>query len=213
MTPAFDLSVYLVLDPDLCEPLGMVETAVQAVKGGTTLVQLRDKNGTTARRIEVGRALMHALDGSGVPVIINDDVDAAKAVDAHGAHVGQDDTAAAEARALLGPDKILGVSCERPELAAAIDANVVDYIGAGPVFTTATKSDHKAPIGFDGLAAIVGVSPVPTVAIGGVKHDHAAEILASGAQGLAVVSAICGRPDPCRAARVLAHAVSQGRPK
>lgn len=210
MKPGFDLSIYLVLDPHLCEDLGMVETTRRAVEGGVTMVQLRDKEGDTDRRISTGRALMHVLEGTNVPLIINDDVDAAVAVGAHGVHVGQDDMAAAQARAAIGPEKILGVSCERPELASAIDPAVVDYIGAGPVFATATKSDHKTPIGFPGLAEIVRASPVPAVAIGGVKHDHAVQVLESGAAGLAVVSAICGRPDPARAARVLSHAVTQG---
>lgn len=206
-----DLSVYLVLDPELCEALGMVETARRAVQGGVTVVQLRDKQADTAQMVATGRALKAALAGSGVPLIINDDLDAAVLIGADGVHVGQEDASASLARTRMGPEAIVGVSVERPDLAAMIDADVADYIGAGPVFATPTKPDHKAPIGFDGLARIVETAPVPAVAIGGVKHEHAAEVIGAGAQGLAVVSAICGRPDPARAARVLAYAVRKAR--
>lgn len=206
----FDLSVYLVLDPELCAARGMVETARLAVKGGVTMVQLRDKAADTGAMIATGRALKAALAGSGVPLIVNDDVAAAVEIGAEGVHVGQSDMAAEAARAAMGPGKIVGLSVERPDLARAVDPRVVDYVGAGPVFATRTKPDHKAPIGFDGLAAIVAAAPVPAVAIGGLRPAHAPQVLAAGAKGLAVVSAICGRPDPARAARVLARAVATG---
>ncbi len=207
----FDLSVYLVLDPDLCAALGMVETARRAVAGGATLVQLRDKTAGPEELVATGRALMAALQGTGVPLIVNDAVEVAQAIGADGVHVGQDDMPAAAARTAMGPDAILGLSVERPELAAAVDPGVVDYVGAGPVHATPTKPDHKAPVGYDGLAAIVAAAPVPVVAIGGLRHTDVAPVLEAGALGLAVVSAICGRPDPARAARVLAHAVATAR--
>ena len=206
-----DLSVYLVLDPELCRETGMVETARLAVRGGVTVVQLRDKAASRAQMVATGRALKQALAGSGVPLIVNDDVAAAVEIGAEGVHVGQSDMAAERARAAIGAGLILGLSVETPALAAAVDPALVDYIGAGPVFATPTKPDHKAPVGFDGLAAIARAAPVPAVAIGGLRHNHAAAVLGAGAQGLAVVSAICGRPDPARAARVLAHAVARAR--
>ncbi|MBV2185793.1 MAG: thiamine phosphate synthase, partial [Rhizobium sp.] len=150
----FDLSLYLVLDPDLSLPLGMVETARCAVAGGVTLVQLRDKNASTARMIETGRALKTALLGTGVPLIINDDVEAAIAIGADGLHVGQGDMDAQTARRLIGPDMILGLSVETEALAAAVDPTVADYVGAGPVFATATKPGHKPPVGMEGLARL-----------------------------------------------------------
>ncbi|RWY89259.1 thiamine phosphate synthase [Rhizobium leguminosarum] len=201
---AFDLSLYLVLDPDLCAGIGMVETARHAVAGGATMVQLRDKHAGTIRMIETGRALKQALDGTGALLIVNDDVEAAIAIGADGLHIGQEDMDAMRARTMIGPDMILGLSVESEALAGAVDPDLVDYTGVGPVFATPTKADHKHPIGFDGLARLVKASPVPSVAIGGLKADHVAQVFAAGAEGLAVVSAICGRPDPEAATRRIA---------
>lgn len=212
MRKSFDLSLYLVLDPDLCAGLGMVETTRAAVAGGVTMVQLRDKDATTAGRIETGRALRQVLAGTGVSLIVNDDVEAAVAIGADGVHVGQSDMDAKSARSLTGPDMILGLSAETEELAAAIDPALVDYAGIGPVFSTATKPDHKPPVGMDGLARLAATCRVPAVAIGGLKAAHVPEVLAAGAKGLAVVSAICGTPDPRAAARTLAKAIERERP-
>lgn len=190
------LRVYLVTDPDLCRGTGVPETVRQAVAGGVTMVQLRDKHATTHARIELALALKQVLAGTGVPLIVNDDVEAAIAAGADGAHIGQGDMSSAQARALLGPDMILGLSCETPQTVRAVDVSVVDYLGLGPVFGTATKTDHERPIGFDGLAELVSLTPLPTVAIGGLKARHQRAVRASGADGLAVVSAICGQADP-----------------
>ena len=207
----FDLSVYLVLDPGLCAGIGMIETARRAVAGGATMVQLRDKQADTQRLIEIGRALKAALDGTGARLIVNDDVAAAVAIGADGLHIGQGDMSVAEARARIGRQAILGLSVETPELAAAADPALVDYIGAGPVFATPTKLDHESPVGFDGLAAQIAASSIPAVAIGGLKARHVAPTLAAGARGVAVVSAICGQPDPEAAARALASEISACR--
>jgi thiamine-phosphate pyrophosphorylase len=211
MRKPFDLSLYLVLDPDLCGLVGMVETTRAAVAGGVTMVQLRDKHASTAGMIETGRALQEVLAGTGVPLIVNDDVEAAIALQTEGLHVGQEDCDARSARARIGADMILGVSVETEALAAAIDPAIVDYVGAGPVFATPTKPDHKQPVGLEGLARLVAASPVPTVAISGLKAEHAAPVLAAGADGLAVVSAICGKPDPRRAAEEIVEAISAAR--
>jgi thiamine-phosphate pyrophosphorylase len=205
----FDLSLYLVLDRDLCGSLGMIETARLAVSGGVTMVQLRDKLATTEEMIATGRALKEALSGSGVPLIVNDDVEAAIVIGADGIHVGQDDLEAASVRRRVGSEMILGLSVETEALARRVDPAVVDYVGVGPVFATATKPDHKAPIGFDGLARIVAASPVPAVAIGAVKGAHAGAVFAAGAKGLAVVSAICGQPDSKAAARSIADEIER----
>lgn len=207
----FDLSLYLVLDPDLCRLLGMVETARLAVAGGVTMVQLRDKDASPAQMIETGRALKAELHGSGVPLIVNDDVEAAIAIGADGLHVGQDDRDALTARRLIGPDMILGLSVETEALAAAVDPAVVDYVGAGPVFATQTKPGHKPPVGLEGLARLIATTPLPAVAIGGLKSGHVDAVLKSGAQGLAVVSAICGQPDPQAAAFELSEAIRKAR--
>ncbi|MBY5635062.1 thiamine phosphate synthase [Rhizobium leguminosarum] len=207
----FDLSLYLVLDPDLCAGIGIVETARLAVAGGATMVQLRDKHAGTIRMIETGRALKQALDGTGALLIVNDDVEAAIAIGADGLHIGQEDMDAMGARAMVGPEMILGLSVESEALAGAVDPDLVDYTGVGPVFATPTKADHKQPIGFDGLAMLVKASPVPSVAIGGLKADHVAQVFAAGASGLAVVSAICGTPDPEAATRRIAAEIRKVR--
>jgi thiamine-phosphate pyrophosphorylase len=201
MTLRDHLRLYLVTDPALCRARGVVATVQEAVAAGVTMVQLRDKEATTAERITLAQALKAALRGTGVPLVVNDDVEAAFAADVDGVHIGQGDMSAREARGRLGPGKILGLSCETPETVRAVDPALVDYLGLGPVFGTATKADHKAPVGFDGLAAMVALTPLPTVAIGGLKAQHHAQVLATGADGSAVVSAICGQPDIAAATR------------
>ncbi|MFK4771237.1 thiamine phosphate synthase [Rhizobium sp. ZW T2_16] len=205
----FDLSLYLVLDPDLCRVIGMVETARLAVLGGATMVQLRDKQATTAEMIATGLQLKAALSGAGVSLIVNDDVEAALAIGADGIHVGQEDMNATEVRKRVGDRLILGLSVETEDLARRVDPAVVDYVGVGPVFATGTKPDHKQPIGFKGLARIVAASPIPAVAIGGVKIQDVEEIFRAGATGLAVVSAICGSPDPQAATRLIADKIAE----
>ncbi|MBO0141725.1 thiamine phosphate synthase [Agrobacterium sp. Ap1] len=205
----FDLSLYLVLDPNLCRAFGMVETARLAVLGGATMVQLRDKQATTAEMIATGLQLKAALSGAGVSLIVNDDVEAALAIGADGIHVGQEDMNATEVRKRVGDRLILGLSIETEDLARRVDPAVVDYVGVGPVFATGTKPDHKQPIGFEGLARIVAASPIPAVAIGGVKVQHVEEIFRAGAKGLAVVSAICGSPDPQAATRLIADKIAE----
>lgn len=207
----FDLSLYLVLDPDLCRAIGMVETARLAVLGGATMVQLRDKQATTAEMIATGLQLKAALSGAGVSLIVNDDVEAALAIGADGIHVGQEDMNATEVRKRVGDRLILGLSVETEDLARRVDPAVVDYVGVGPVFATGTKPDHKQPIGFEGLARIVAASPIPAVAIGGVKVQHVEEIFRAGAKGLAVVSAICGSPDPQAATRLIADKIAEAK--
>ena len=200
-----DLSLYLVLDPGLCAGFGMVETARAAVAGGASVVQLRDKHADTPLMIETGRALKAALSGTGALLIVNDNVEAAVAIGADGLHIGQEDMDAPTARARIGDDMILGLSVETEALAAGIDPAIVDYAGIGPVFATSTKADHKEPIGFAGLARLMRICPVPAVAIGGLKAAHVGDVFAAGADGLAVVSAICGTRDPEAAAREVAE--------
>ncbi len=210
--PLPDLSAYLVLDPGLCGgPEGMIATTRAALAGGITVVQLRDKTHGTEALIDTGRTLMRLLEGTKVALIVNDDIDAALAIGAHGLHIGQGDLPVAEARARLGETPLLGLSVETPELAAQVDPALVDYVGCGPVFATPTKNDHKTPVGFDGLARIVAAAPVPAVAIGGLKPEHARDALRAGAQGLAVVSAICGQPDAQAATHTLVTALSEAR--
>ncbi|MFC2991947.1 thiamine phosphate synthase [Halomonas tibetensis] len=197
-----DLSLYLVTDPDLCAKYGLVETVVAAVRGGVTVVQLRDKHASDGEMIDQARRLKATLAGSGVPLIINDRLAVAVESGADGLHIGQDDGDVAAARAALGEGALLGLSVQTPAQLARVDLERLDYLGLGPVFATPSKHDHAEPLGFEGLAALVAASASPTVAIGGLKAEHVAAVREAGAGGLAVISAICGRPDPEAAARI-----------
>ncbi|HSP31407.1 MAG TPA: thiamine phosphate synthase [Halomonas sp.] len=198
----FDLSLYLVTDAALCSDYGLEQTVEAAVKGGVTIVQLRDKHASDAQMIAQGKRLKAILAGSGVPLIINDRLNVALECQADGLHVGQSDTAVQEARAAMGQHAIIGLSINTIEQLQAAPVELLDYVGLGPVFTTVTKQDHAQPIGFGGLAALVAACQLPCVAIGGLKAEHASAVQRAGANGLAVVSAICGQPDPYQAARI-----------
>ena len=149
MFDAAKLKLYLVTDPYLCATFGLLNTVNAAVKGGITMVQLRDKKASTNDRIGVGKELQKILKDTEIPLIVNDDVEAALAIDADGIHVGQNDKSTVEIRGKVGKDKIVGLSCETIEDAKAADPALVDYIGISPVFPTPTKSDFNAYIGLD----------------------------------------------------------------
>ena len=199
---SLDLSLYLVTDPRLCARYGLVETVVAAVRGGVTIVQLRDKQASDGELIDQARQLKAALAGSGVPLIINDRLAVAIESGADGLHLGQGDGDIVAARAAMGEQAILGLSVQNHAQLARLDPAPLDYLGLGPVFATSTKHDHAQPLGFDGLAALVAASPLPAVAIGGLEAQHVDKIRAAGAKGPAVVSAICGQADPEAAARM-----------
>lgn len=207
----FDLGVYLVTDPHLCAARGLEQTVLAAVHGGATLVQLRDKQASEAELIATGQRLRAALAGSGVPLIVNDRLEVALAIGADGLHLGQADGALAAARARLGATAILGLSVQTVAQARAVDPTLVDYVGVGPVSATATKPDHAAPLGLAGLAQVCAASPVPAVAIGGLTLADVAAVLAAGASGLALVSAICAAADPTTATRAFAQALQAAR--
>ena len=212
MKKPFDLSLYLVLDPDLCQQHSMVDTAREAVAGGASMVQVRLKRASTAERIALARSLKEALRDTHAVVVMNDDIDAAIEAGVDALHIGQRDMPAAAARARIGSTMLLGVSVNSQSAAQAIDPALVDYVGVGPVFATPTKPDHEQPLGFAGLARIIANCPVPAVAIGGLKAHHVNDVWASGASGMAVVSAICGTPDPRHAARELCQRILAARP-
>lgn len=197
------LKLCLVTDSELCVKLGVVATVQAAIAGGVTMVQLRAKNATTAERVALGRSLKEVVRGTGVLLMINDDIDAALAIDAHGAHVGQSDMPIEEARRQLGPDKLLGLSCGNDSELAALAPAVADYVGLGPVFSTDSKPGHSAPIGLHGLQRLAARSRIPAIAIGGLKQEHLEDVLATGVCGMAVISAICGQADPEAASRAL----------
>ncbi|QAU23289.1 thiamine phosphate synthase [Dyella sp. M7H15-1] len=205
----FDLSLYLVLDPDLCRQHSLIDTAREAVAGGATMVQLRYKHASTEERIALGHALMEALRDTGAIVVMNDDVTAAIEAGVDALHIGQGDMTPSLARARIGSDMILGLSVNNEGAARLVDPAIIDYAGVGPVFATPTKPDHEKPLGFDGLAQIVAACSVPTVAIGGLKKEHVRRVFAAGANGVAVVSAICGMLDPQQTTRELRAQIPQ----
>jgi len=212
--PLLDLSVYLVTDTAQGGRVGVpAVAAAAAVAGGVTVVQVRDKQAGDRELLVLVRAVQAALTGTGVPVIVNDWVDVAVAARADGAHIGQGDLDPAAARALLGPDRLLGVSCSRgSEIAAvaALPVGTVDYLGFGPVHPTGTKQTGP-PLGVAATAALCALSPLASVAIGGLDELTAGAVIAGGVDGIAVVSAICRAADPASAARGLRAAVAAAR--
>lgn len=214
----YDLGLYLVTDRGLCLGRPLAEVVARAVAGGVSVVQLREKHAGTREFVELGRALLALLAPSGVPLIINDRIDVALAIGAQGAHLGQGDMPVAEARRLLGPDALLGLSVETLDQlreGEALPPGMVDYYGLSPIFLTSTKTDAGPGWGLAGLAQaraeVDAGTQRPLVAIGGIGPGNAASVLRCGAQGLAVVSAICSAPDPETASRELAETLRRER--
>ena len=191
--------LYLVTD-DQQDLATLTEVVSKAVAGGVTMVQVREKHGDVRAFIERALAVKDILKGSGVPLIINDRVDVALAVDADGVHLGQSDMPAKIARQLIGPDKILGLSIETQEQLAAADALPIDYIGLSAIFATPTKTNTKHHWGIDGLKSALKVTSLPIVAIGGIHEGNIPVLCSTGVHGLALVSAICSADDPKAAA-------------
>ncbi|RAP42690.1 thiamine-phosphate diphosphorylase [Rhodovulum viride] len=195
------LAVYFVT-PDGASP----DLVMAAVRGGASMVQLRDKRASDSDLVALARQLKPDLTRRGVPLIVNDRLAVVLASGADGLHVGQSDGDPRALRKALGPGRLLGLSVETLAQLDAIPAGSVDYLGVGPVHATATKPDHAAPLGVDGLGRIVSSTALPCVAIGGLGVADAAGVKAAGANGMAVVSAISAAPDPAAAARALAEA-------
>lgn len=209
MRRAVDLSLYFVTDGALSVRLGLVDTALAAVAGGATIVQLRDPLAKGRALVEQARALVAVLRPLGVPLIVNDRVDVAIATGADGVHVGQDDLPAVEARRILGPDAIIGLSITDVGQMADVPWDAVDHLGVGPVVSKGVKADAAEPMGFAGLAACVKASRKPVVAIGGMSVESVPDTISAGADGVAVVAAIAGAADPELAARTIRGAVRQ----
>lgn len=197
------LKLYLVTDRSLSLGRELEEVVSKGVAGGVTMVQLREKDTSTGEFIDLAFRLKEILKPYGVPLIINDRVDVALAVDADGLHIGQSDMPYELARKLLGPNKIIGLSVENMDDLIEANRLDVDYVGISPVFATNTKTDTAKPFGLDGLKEAVRLSLHPTVAIGGMNRDTAAEVMLTGCDGIAVVSAISSAQDPAAAASEL----------
>jgi thiamine-phosphate pyrophosphorylase len=182
-----DLSLYAILDPRFLKGSGLAETARALVRGGATCLQLRDKEADSRTLFQEARLLRDALRPHGIPFIVNDRLDIALTVDADGVHLGEEDIPIAEARRILGRDKIVGASADTVEAAIQAARDGADYIGFGAVFPTGTKQDAKV----SRLALLPKVKKavsIPVIAIGGIKRTNAWEVLKAGADGLAVIS-------------------------
>lgn len=203
------LKLYLVTDRPLSLGRPLEEIVEGAVAGGVTMVQLREKDAPTGEFVALAKRLKAVLAPLGIPLIINDRVDVALAADADGVHIGQSDMPYEDARRLLGAEKIIGLSVENFEDLERANALDVDYVGISPVYGTPTKSDTAEPFGLEGLRRAVAMSAHPTVAIGGMNSSTIAEVMQAGADGVAVVSAICSAPSPRKAAEELKEIVMQ----
>lgn len=197
------LKLYLVTDRGLSLGRDIEWVVSEAVKGGVSIVQLREKDIDTREFVDLGKRLKALLAPLGVPLIINDRVDVALAVDADGVHIGQSDMPYEIARKLLGPDKIIGLSAENMDDILEANKLDVDYVAISPVYSTTTKTDTAAPFGLDGVEKAVKLSVHPTVCIGGMNEKTVADVMARGTDGVAVVSAIVSAPSPREASENL----------
>lgn len=202
-----NLSLYFVT-PDGWAARGesLEAMVLAAVRGGATMVQLRDKQTGDTEMTAAARRLKALLAPLGVPLIVNDRVEVMLASGADGVHIGQSDASPAETRRRIGADRLLGLSIETEAQLAAMPSGLVDYIGVGPLRTTASKTDAAAPLGIERLAGIVRAAQVPAVAIGGVGMEDIPALRSCGAAGIAVISAIAAADDPQASARALAEA-------
>ncbi len=202
-----DLSLYLVTDRSLSLGRNIAWIVEEAVKGGVTAVQLREKDATTREFVQLAIALKEKLKPYRIPLIINDRIDVALAADADGVHIGQSDMPYEIARRLLGQHKIIGLSVETIEQVKEANKLDVDYIGISPVFGTPTKTNTLVPFGIEGLSQAVKISTHPTVAIGGINKETIAQVVKTGVSGSAVVSAICSAQQPREAAEELKNII------
>lgn len=211
MSRSPDYSLYLVTDDALAGGRSIEWIVAEAVAGGVTCVQLREKHAESRAYYERARALRERLRPLGIPLIINDRLDIALAAGADGVHLGQGDLPCVEARRIAGPNFLIGISVSTTAEAQAAARDGADYLGISPIFDTPTKTDTPPATGIDGLRAIRAAVSLPLVAIGGIKAENAAAVVRAGADGIAVVSAIMAVADPRAAARALADVVARAR--
>jgi len=203
-----DLRLNAIVDPERAGGRDLAELARLTAQGGATLIQLRDKISDTRAMVETARAIKEALKPFEVPLVVNDRVDVALAAGADGVHVGQDDMAVEDARKILGRGAIIGLSVKTVDEANAAPVELLDYVGSGGVYVTTSKQQKSAPIGTAGLARVIAAlharaPKLPVCGIAGIDAGNAAPVIAAGANGVAVISALSLAPDPAAAARIL----------
>jgi len=208
-----DQPVYLITQADFSAGRSTPEVVTAALEGGTNVVQLREKHASARTQYQIGQRVRELTATADVPLIVNNRIDIAEAINADGVHLGDDDLPVAVAREILGPEAIVGRSVSTPTAAEEAEAAGADYLGVGAVYRTDSKDDvdpENHGIGLDGLAAVVEATSLPVVGIGGVTTDNGSEVIAAGADGLAVISAITNATDPTAAAAALKQAVEEG---
>lgn len=198
-----DYSLYLVTDRRFLKGRTIKEAVEEAISGGVTIVQVREKDVTTREFYKIASEVKEVTDKHNVPLIINDRIDIAQAIDAAGVHLGQDDMPITFARKILGQNKIIGISTGTIEEAKEAEKYGADYVGIGAIFFTGSKKDIDIPIGISGLTEIVKNINIPSVAIGGVNKNNLSEVMNTGTNGAAVISAILANDDIQQAAREL----------
>lgn len=208
---AIDYGLYLVTDQALSRGRTLEEVVSEAVYGGVTCVQVRAKTDSTRDFIDQARSIQSFLAQKKVPLIINDRLDVVQAIGADGIHLGQSDMPIEMARAIVGPEMVIGISAECLEHAVVAEKIGADYIGASAVFATPTKADIAPPMGLEGLHQICRTVTLPVVAIGGINASNTADVIRAGADGVAVVSAIVSADDCCKAAQTLSMIIQDTR--
>ena len=197
------LRLYLVTDQASAGGRTLADVVAAAVQGGVSCVQLREKQLNTRDFVAQALVMKALLTPLNIPLVINDRIDVALACAAQGVHLGQGDMPVAQARRLLPPEVFIGWSVETMEDVVRSASLPVDYLGVSPIHVTPTKADTQAPWGLEGLRKVRSATALPLVAIGGIHVDNARAVLSAGADGLAVVSALCAALDPCAAAAAL----------
>ncbi|WP_392558404.1 thiamine phosphate synthase [Orbus mooreae] len=217
MQKRLDLSLYLVLDPSLCGGIeGMVNTTRVAVENGVTAVQLRAESPFHRKDwYTAALALKQVLISTSVPLIINDNVDIALAADVDGVHIGQNDLPVSVVRKLIGNNKILGLSVSNEQELSAVPWSAINYLGVGPIFPTTSKKNAAPALGINQFAQLIKNKKCPAVGIGGINATNICDVIQTGIDGVAVVSAICGQEDIKSATQQLVakiiHAKQKGR--
>ena len=203
-------TLYICTDRTLMSSLTIEASVEQAILGGADVIQLRDKHASARELYNMACSVKKVTDTYHIPLIINDRADIAAAVDAAGVHLGQSDMPILAARGILGPDKIIGVSAATVAEAQSAEAQGADYLGIGAIYTTVTKQNTR-PVTLPLLKEIKQSVGIPMVAIGGIHADNAAEVAATGVDGIAVVSAVVAQPDVAEAARNMKRIFQEGR--
>lgn len=208
------IDTYLVTQADLSAGRSTADVVEAALAGDIDIVQVREKHASVRKQLAVTRELREPTAEAGVPLIVNDRVDVALAADADGVHLGDDDFPVADARELLGEDAIVGRSVSTVADAREAERAGADYLGVGAVYATGSKDDipdEEYEIGLDRVRAIDDAVEIPFVGIGGITADNAADVIAAGADGVSVITAITQADDPELATRELGEVVAAGR--